>query len=348
MSHHATNWAIQRRGLKPTTKIVLWHLCDRFNPDYGCFPSQERLAHDCEISCSTLNLHLIRLETGGLLRRVARIDPVTMRQMSTRYFLGFEEGFAPEPGETGPDIPATKNQSGAKPCPEFGHGPETGSFRENKDFSGFDDQTPCPDSGHGAVSDISPEPCPKNNQSRVRNSDTNLVREPLSKPVKEEEDAQAREGLSNEFFEKLLNALGINSGDALSGWWQGSSARAHIRSWRDELGLTEGQIVDVAAETRSDHPAPPDGPKALDRAMERAAQRLAQDASGKAGRRKTKDRRKHDDGPRASPDELAAFYADLVNSDKYLPASMIGNVMRDTMLARGLVTPDRLRMRGVR
>mgnify|MGYP000131343268 FL=1 len=53
MSHEATNWAIKQRGLKPTTKIVLWHLCDRFNPDYGCFPSQDRLAHDCEISRST-------------------------------------------------------------------------------------------------------------------------------------------------------------------------------------------------------------------------------------------------------------------------------------------------------
>jgi hypothetical protein len=46
MSHEATNWAIKQRGLKPTAKIVLWHLCDRFNPDYGCFPSQARLAHD--------------------------------------------------------------------------------------------------------------------------------------------------------------------------------------------------------------------------------------------------------------------------------------------------------------
>ncbi|PKP62913.1 MAG: GntR family transcriptional regulator, partial [Alphaproteobacteria bacterium HGW-Alphaproteobacteria-8] len=36
MSHDATNWAIQRRGLKPATKIVLWHLCDRHNPDFGC------------------------------------------------------------------------------------------------------------------------------------------------------------------------------------------------------------------------------------------------------------------------------------------------------------------------
>ena len=58
MSHKATLWAIEQRGLKPTTKIVLWHLCDRFNPDFGCFPSQARLAADCEISRSTLNDHL--------------------------------------------------------------------------------------------------------------------------------------------------------------------------------------------------------------------------------------------------------------------------------------------------
>ena len=75
MSHDATNWAIQQRGLKPTTKIVLWHLCDRFNPDYGCFPSQNRLAYDSEISRSTLNDHIGQLEAAGLLRRVPRIDP---------------------------------------------------------------------------------------------------------------------------------------------------------------------------------------------------------------------------------------------------------------------------------
>jgi hypothetical protein len=34
MSHRATNWAIQQRGLAPATKLVLWHLCDRHNPDY--------------------------------------------------------------------------------------------------------------------------------------------------------------------------------------------------------------------------------------------------------------------------------------------------------------------------
>ena len=40
MSHKATVWAIQQRGLKPATKIVLWFLCDRHNPDFGCFPTQ--------------------------------------------------------------------------------------------------------------------------------------------------------------------------------------------------------------------------------------------------------------------------------------------------------------------
>ena len=49
MSHAATNWAIQQRGLKPATKIVLWHLCDRHNPDFGCFPTQVRLAEDAEM-----------------------------------------------------------------------------------------------------------------------------------------------------------------------------------------------------------------------------------------------------------------------------------------------------------
>ena len=54
MSHRATNWAIQQRGLAPATKLVLWHLCDRHNPDYGRFPSQDQLAADAEISRAEL------------------------------------------------------------------------------------------------------------------------------------------------------------------------------------------------------------------------------------------------------------------------------------------------------
>jgi hypothetical protein len=341
MSHAATNWAIQQRGLKPTTKIVLWNLCDRFNPDFGCFPSQELLAHDCEISRSTLNAHLALLEEAGLVRRIQRLDPDTKRQRPTRYILGFEPGFAlREP----------------RPCPETGHGGNAATDRPfTIDDTGDrheDDRAPCPDAGHGAVSDFAPDPCPENPQSRVRNPDTNPVREPLREPVKEEEGAQAREIVFGLFWGNLLAALGFDPDGPLPGWWQGQPARAHVQRWRDDLGLSEAEILAVAAESRQAHPTPPDGPKALDRAMQRAATRLAQTAgtvtapkvaSGDGMSR----RRKRDAGLRPSADELAAFYADLVNSDRFLPTSAISTTMRDAMLSRGLVTADRLRERGV-
>ena len=335
MSHEATNWAIKQRGLKPTTKIVLWHLCDRFNPDYGCFPSQDRLAHDCEISRSTLNDHLGQLEAVGLLRRVPRLDPVTKRQLPTRYILGFEPGFTPV---------------AVVPCPEIGHGDndcaESLDDADGCAVDGMADALPCPDFGHGdgarPVSDFRAEPCPENAESRVRNPDTNPVREPLSKPVKEEEGAQACAAISDQVFGDLLAALGLDTA-ALPGWWQGWPPRLHVQRWRDELGLTEAEISAAAEASRQDHPEAPDGPKALDRAMQRAAQRKAEDA----GRKRRK--------PKAAPapaakaiTDLPAFYADLVNSDRFLPTSMISNTMRDAMLARGLVTPERLRERGVR
>jgi hypothetical protein len=334
MSHRATNWAIQQRGLKPATKIVLWHLCDRFNPDYGCFPSQERLAHDCEISRSTLNAHLGQLEAAGLLRRIPRIDPATRRQLPTRYILGFEPGFAP---------------ADVVPCPAIGHGDEEGGENDGAEASAVDaavDTLPCPKTGHGvdaeAVSDFDKKPCPENRQTRVRNPDTNPVREPLSKPVKEEEGAQAREAVSDQFFGELLAALGLNPA-ALPGWWQGWPPRLHVQRWRDELGLSEAEIVAVAATSRLDHPEPPDGPKALDRPMQRTARRKVEDA----GRKRRK--------PKATPTpvvsavaDLPAFYAEWINSDAHLPVSAISNTMRDAMLARGLVTAERLRERGVR
>ena len=192
------------------------------------------------------------------------------------------------------------------------------------------------------VSEFPAEPCPENAESRVRISDTNPVREPLSKPVKEEEGAQAREAISDEVFGDLLSALGLDTA-ALPGWWQGWPPRLHVQRWRDELGLTEAEIIAAAEASRQEHPEPPDGPKALDRAMQRAAQRKVDDAGRK--RRKPK----AVPAPAAKPiTDLPAFYADLVNSDRYLPVSAISNTMRDAMLARGLVTAERLRERGVR
>jgi hypothetical protein len=271
---------------------------------------------------------------------VPRIDPVTKRHLPTRYILCFEPGFTPLDGD---------------PCPELGHGIiadlENPSIAEGcaPDPHPFSD--PCPNSGHGidakAVSEFCQMPCPENGKSRVRNPDTNLVREPLSKPVKEEEDAAARNADFDRFFAELLSALGFGPNASLPAWWQGWPAQQHVRGWSEDLGLSEDQIIEVATETRSERPNPPDGPKALDRFMERAAQRDAQAAaaSGSAGRAKGGRRRQNTPPP--SRDELAEFYAAKVNSDAYLPPSMISNAMCGEMLARGLVTMAQLRARGV-
>jgi hypothetical protein len=322
MSHKATVWAIHQRGLKPATKIVLWFLCDRHNPDFGCFPTQVRLADDAEMSISALNDHLTKLEELRLIHRVRIHDPRTHKRQATRYILGFEEGFPKEPNpETEDGISGTEKEH---------------------------DDNPTPDSGHGAISGFSAKPSPDFAQSHLRNPETNLVREPLSKPVKEEEDAQARETDFDRFFAELLTALGFAANATLPAWWQGWPARTHVRRWIDDIGLSQKRIIEVALETRSDHPNPPDGPKALDRFMERAVQRDAQTAIATAKSQKAKRRRKHEDPPRLSDDEKAAFYAKMVNADGYLPVSAINNSIRDLMLVRGLVTPERLRMRGVR
>jgi hypothetical protein len=321
MSHAATNWAIAQRGLKPATKIVLWLLCDRHNPDYGCFPTQARLAEDAEMSISALNDHLATLERCGLIRRIRTHDPHTHRRLPTRYILGFERGYPQDP------TPETEN-----------------GFVEN---TGENDQ-PSPESTDGAISGFAGDPSPDFAQSHLRNPENNLVREPLIQPVKEEEGAQARETEFDRFFEELLTALGINPDGNLPVWWQGWPARAHVQRWTQDLGLTEDQIIETARATRLEHPAPPDGPKALDRAMERTVRRQAQVQADIARSPNNKRQSKSTEGPRPSTDELAAFYADMVNSDGFLPANTISNTIRDAMLSRGLVTPERLRARGVR
>ena len=89
MSHAATNWAIQQRGLKPATKIVLWHLCDRHNPDNGCFPSLDRLAADCEMSRRSVQDHINILCRAGLVR-VEKMPRRSGKLPLNRYILGFE------------------------------------------------------------------------------------------------------------------------------------------------------------------------------------------------------------------------------------------------------------------
>lgn len=91
MSHQATNWAIKQRGIKPATKIVLWHLCDRYHPDHGCFPSQETLAYDCEMSRASINRCIDELVAAGLVQRHRRTNPDTKKRLSTEYTFAFQK-----------------------------------------------------------------------------------------------------------------------------------------------------------------------------------------------------------------------------------------------------------------
>lgn len=79
------------RGLTPGAKLVLWHLANFHNERWGCMPSQSALVDACEISRSTVNQHLLALETAGLIRRQRRVDPETHRQLHTRYIFPFED-----------------------------------------------------------------------------------------------------------------------------------------------------------------------------------------------------------------------------------------------------------------
>lgn len=152
MSHAATNWAIQQRGLKPATKLLLWHLADRHNPDRGCFPSQERLAADCEMSRSTVQLHIARLKKAGLVKTINEVDEATKRQLATRYVFAFEAHFG--------DV----------------LDPETeGGNAETRDRNSVTE----------AVTENRAEPRPKTGESRDRNSVSNPVREPLREPSAE-------------------------------------------------------------------------------------------------------------------------------------------------------------------
>lgn len=171
MSHRATEWAIRQKGLKPATKIVLWHLCDRHHPDNGCFPKQETLAADCEMSRSTLNLHLSKLEELGLIRRDAGREAGSMKHRPTRYWLAFE-------------------------------GEETVSENRTKTVS--ENRTEAPKT----VSEKREKPCPKNSEIHVRKPDTNSVREPVREPVSDAREARCiREALSEVVTEETATAF---------------------------------------------------------------------------------------------------------------------------------------------
>jgi Helix-turn-helix domain len=149
MSHFATNWAIQLRGLEAATKVLLWHLADCHNPAQGCFPTQAYLADRCELSRASVNRHLAILVQRNLIARERLFDVARQCQLPTRYYLACEPNFEQHRMRL-----AALPKRGLKPCRS---------------------------SGHGAESQNSGKPSLNFSESRVSDCDPN----PVTKPVKE-------------------------------------------------------------------------------------------------------------------------------------------------------------------
>ena len=113
MSHKATGWAIQQRGLKPVEKILLWHLADRYNPKNGCYPSREELAHDCEVSVRSVERHIEALCEKGLVKKTLvksvrkyghnEYQLFIDGEWTARHFVAYEGGATRQPCRKPPD-----------------------------------------------------------------------------------------------------------------------------------------------------------------------------------------------------------------------------------------------------
>ena len=86
MAFSTTDWALTHDDLKPTTQIVLAKLARYRNHKTGqCNPSQKTLAAACNMSVSTLNVHLRILESENLIRRTRQFDSRSGAARSTKY-----------------------------------------------------------------------------------------------------------------------------------------------------------------------------------------------------------------------------------------------------------------------
>jgi hypothetical protein len=162
------------------------------------------------------------------------------------------------------------------------------------------------------------------------------IDEPVKEePVREEEErACARAETFDDFFGQLLLICGYSPNEDLPVWWHGDGARAHVSRWCGSLGLSHDRVLAVARKFRAEKPERPMGPKALDRAMEREAR-----ASVKSSKSKS--------AAPATGDAIANFWAEWINSDRYIPPNAIPRRLIDLVVERGLVTRDRLVQRGL-
>lgn len=156
-----------------------------------------------------------------------------------------------------------------------------------------------------------------------------------TKTKKEEEDAHAREA-SISIFDELRSAVGVTEPSA---YWSDEVCAEHVGRWRD-LGLTDAQIVAAAAASRSRNPAPPDGPKGLDRWMAKTAKGITPPAASTPAA-------PANPASKMTEDDRLAMWAARLNGADYVPPSAISVSTAQALVARKLVSPEILKSRGI-
>lgn len=122
-----TALAMQQTGIKPATKIVLYWLADHHNSETGlCCPSLKKLAAECEMTKSTVCLHLKALEDGGFIEVNERFR-ANGSQTSSEYLLNLTPvrkttpPLSEKPGgalsEKAPPLNLGSNNLGNEPTP---------------------------------------------------------------------------------------------------------------------------------------------------------------------------------------------------------------------------------------
>lgn len=93
MSHIATSWAMKQPNLTPAQFRVLLCMADRHNPDYGCYPSQDKLAHDCNMSRRSVQNKISELIKFGIVKASRRRRKGSLGFAVNRYYFAFEKAF---------------------------------------------------------------------------------------------------------------------------------------------------------------------------------------------------------------------------------------------------------------
>lgn len=174
MSHDATNWAVKVRGISPAEARVLWHLADCHNPIFGCFPTQEYLAENCEMDERSIRRQLYSLRDKGHINWVEQRE--RNKRRANRYSLAFEPGFKPAEQGENPEIEPDK-------------------------MSGSDEAT----TGQEGIL----EPDISDGLNRTQESAIEPVREPVKEPVKERGSARELSEDDPKQLEKRYKALEI-------------------------------------------------------------------------------------------------------------------------------------------